>query len=229
MLEFKSKKMKNTFRIAFTLLLFLSVFIACQKEDVIDINKAPEKTQSEAINDVKEYPSNEAFYKANPNIVSKINFSEYAPLHPSIQIAIYDKMPNEKRLSFWKEKFKQDLKQEKLSVAVQTLMRTFINNIDLAVFESPEKMATLESQLESLEQAEQRYFLTFSKYIANEDNLPNQSFIARTCDKRWCPCSGFPPTPAGYFTCATDCSPTSSGCGWFGQQACDRYCKFVSS
>jgi len=213
---------KITFLLICTSIVGLFIFQSCQQDNLVSEAQNQSDLVSE-INEQKVYTTQQEFYGVNPNVEHKIAYDQFILLDESIQMAIFDKMSNSKRLSLWKEKLEKDLAQEELSNEVRELIQKFITTMDEETFDS--NLSSFTDLLENLSESDKINFTKFSGKVKNNEN----SIILRSasCDQRWCWCAwGSEGAPPAYY-CDDDCTSTDSGCGWFRLQSCNQKCKKI--
>lgn len=200
------------------------LFHSCTDQERSHLNDG--LTLSERINQHSEYEDKAEFFLLNPNVVNDIEFKDFTRVHESVQKAIFDEMPNDKRLSFWKNKFEEDLNHRGLPQDVRVLMDKFVSEMTVDLMDSETYLSNCNSLINDLSEENRSYFTDFSSVGYNNTDIKNRVGLApisgdNPCFVRYClTCSTWP----GNYWCKSKCEVTTSGCGFAWWYSCHYTC-----
>lgn len=137
----------------------------------------------------------------------------------------FQRKTDAQKVTLWREHFERETAATPFTAAQAAILAEAVADLPRLVRGFDAALAArAEAAFSEVELA--RLFELPGRWAADEMNEVHQGragLVAEGCDARWCVC-GLPPQPAGLVCDGANCSATSSGCGWFGQQSCTREC-----
>jgi|GEM_PF-7031619 len=223
-------QLKNTILVLLTCLV--GFLYSCGKENLSDTTKELGKSSVllEQIAKVESYTTAEQFFNLNTGIAEDVNYKEFIALNSETQLAVVQKISDEKLLSFWKTKIKKDLEKNIYGAELVGMMKYFVNEVDLEKFTTGYE--ELKSEFLHLTEEELEHFITFPEKTGpfERTNLVDIEIeeFRNNCNRNmaWCICWSDP------WNCricgGSGCTTVSSGCGFLGREACNAHCYQVT-